>query len=93
MSNTPNIILKIIDLLKENNHTCYFYNGLTERLEWCNKDICENIEIEKINSIKNNESMMLVEYLKKRNHKCVLILETYPIQVRWCNNNECIYKI
>lgn len=85
----PLITTQIINLLKSNGHTCALYNMQNKTLEWCNQDKCKNTEVYLNMEIRQKQQEELVKKLEKQGHKCIRIMESYPMQVGWCNKTPC----
>lgn len=88
----PIIIKELCDFLQDKGHNCMRIIGLNNHIfEWCQKDECPSSKMRtKMNTI-NEERMAFVEELKLQGHKCVKILESFPVQVRWCEHIPCLY--
>ncbi len=76
---------EVISLLESKGHDCMMYNMSKKMLEWCNKDVCIRKEIREDMAKRNKEAIEFGESLKKDGHKCVMYLESYPVQIIWCN--------
>jgi hypothetical protein len=90
MSKIPVIVKKVIELLENNGHKCMIYNISKGNLEWCNKDECIRTKTLNEMEIRNKQQMQFADDLKQKGHQCINILESYPVQIRWCNQEKCI---
>lgn len=88
--NTPKIIKEVFNFLKSKGHKCMVYNIAREKLEWCCKDECSEIKILDDMARRNKEAYEFANSLKEKGHNCIEYLESYPIQIKWCNNEICI---
>jgi len=41
---------------------------------------------------RNQERMEYARSLIDKGHKCVFYMESYPVQIGWCNQNPCIKR-
>jgi hypothetical protein len=89
MSKTPIIVKEVIALLESKGHYCSMYNITKGKLEWCNKDICERKIINNDIERRQQEAMDFADFLKRNGHKCISYLESYPVQIKWCNRDKC----
>ena len=89
MSEIPNIVTKIMDLITSEGHQCCWFDLTKKQLQWCNKDKCQiiidNDKMEEVNR-KNEE---FGQQLMQNGHTCVAYLESYPVQVCWCEQDTC----
>lgn len=90
MSKTPIIVNKVTELLKNNGHKCMMYNITKGYLEWCNKDECIRTKTLKDMDFRNQQQMQFADELKQKGHQCIQIMESYPVQIRWCGQEKCI---
>lgn len=85
----PTITKKLMEVLKKNGHTCQTYNSTSNKLEWCNLDVCRTTTMRNSMEEKQKKQEEFIEELNNGNHTCVRILESYPVQVQWCGVNPC----
>ena len=86
--NKPQIVNELINFLESKGHTCTMYNMTKKILEWCHKDECIREK-----ALKN----ILYGYgnadrLINQGHTCVIILESNPVQIIWCQQENCTKK-
>ena len=89
MSKTPQIVKDIIALLEIKDHQCMMYNISKGMLEWCNKDKCVRTQSLNDMEYRNRQAMEFADKLSNQGHYCVRILESYPVQISWCNQETC----
>lgn len=87
---TPAIVLRVIDFLNKEGHICAKYNGKT--LKWCCQNICADKFSLQNMELRNDKEEQFAQKLKSQGHKCVIIMECYPIRVSWCQQNICVKK-
>lgn len=84
-----------IDLLHNNGHICIrILETYPPTISWCNQKKCIYNNDDTIESIesKNEKALKYAEKLESEGHTCVEILESYPIQIKWCHQKECVGK-
>ena len=91
-----------IDLLHNNGHICIeILETYPPTISWCNQQKCvKHSYIKTKSSVSDNDTIesqneKALKYAKKlesEGHTCIEILESYPIQVKWCNQQKCINK-
>jgi hypothetical protein len=89
MSKSPQIVKEVITLLESRGHQCMMYNISKGILEWCNKDQCIRTQSLKDMAYRNTQAMEFADELRKQGHCCVRIMESYPVQISWCNQETC----
>lgn len=88
----PAIMDDLFKLLKANGHSCMSIIGTSNhRFEWCQKDICPEINIHLDMNRRNQEAEDFVRKLRAEGHKCIQIKESYPIQIGWCQQSKCTH--
>ena len=92
MSKTPEIVKKVINLLETNGHQCPMYNISKGYLEWCNKDVCVRTKTLDDMKERNNRAYEFAKELHNKGHRCVEYLESYPVQISWCQQEICVKK-
>jgi hypothetical protein len=92
MSKTPEIVRKVMNFLESNGHKCMMYNISKGCLEWCNKDICIRAKALEDMNERNIKALAFADELKNKGHCCIQYLESYPVQIRWCQQENCIHK-
>lgn len=85
----PLITKQMIEFLKSKGHICAMYNMQNKTLEWCNQDKCRESEVYLSMETRQKQQEELVKKLEKKGHKCISIMESYPMQVSWCNKTPC----
>lgn len=38
---------------------------------------------------RNDEKMAFIQELQLKGHTCIIIIQTYPVQVDWCEKETC----
>jgi hypothetical protein len=85
----PVITKKLMEFLEKNGHICQTYNISSNKLEWCNSDICKEILVRNSMEELQKKQENFIKELEQKNHTCIQILESYPMQVQWCGKNPC----
>lgn len=80
--------------LREHKHRCGgIWASGSERLKWCGRtdadDVCREVEERKQMERANEKEMKRAHRLEKQGHTCVEILESFPVQIRWCRQPVC----
>lgn len=88
----PQIIKDMQTFLQSKGHPCVTYHSLEDRLTWCQKDPCEDIKRRERTLAYHKKQQELAADLIIKGHNCVLYLNTYPIEIQWCDQNMCIGK-
>jgi hypothetical protein len=88
----PKIVSEVTEFLRSRGHICPIYFTNTQKLEWCCNDEC--LEVQKNNQMKkrNDENEKFAEELIKNGHTCVYYMESYPVQIGWCRQEQCVNK-
>jgi hypothetical protein len=38
----------------------------------------------------NDEIKCVIKELEAKGHKCVIVMESYPVQISWCKKEPCV---
>jgi hypothetical protein len=83
----------LVTFLRERNHTCALIVGLTnQKFKWCEKDVCPDKLMRDDMVMRDNEAMAFAKNLEAQGHTCVYYMESYPVQIGWCNNTICTHS-
>jgi hypothetical protein len=86
----PQIMTDLAAFLQERDHTCVSIVGLTDhKFEWCGKDICPSKLIWDDMDKRQAEEMAFAKKLESEGHTCVYYMESYPVQIGWCDSAVC----
>lgn len=94
---------KFVEKLYQDGHTCVIiYETYPQCVDWCGQKVCMGkIKIEEENKTemeidmekRQKESEEFVKKLRKDEHTCIIIKESYPQIVRWCEQQVCVNKV
>lgn len=85
----PQIIDDVQEFLKNKGHTCAMYNMSEEKLSWCQKDECQDVKIRNNMKKRQKKQEDFSADLLAKGHNCIVYLELYPMQIRWCKQEVC----
>lgn len=77
--------------LRKNGHECSFIVGMgpNRYVTWCGFSVCENFGLSANMEKENKEKEDFAKSLTEAGHRCVRILESYPCQIDWCEQQIC----
>ena len=84
---------KVHNLLNTTDkNSCILYSE-GRSIIWCGSDgECAEIAMMRDMHRRHDEQMALADKLEKEGHTCIMDLESYPVQIRWCNKTPCAHS-
>lgn len=82
------------DFLRQRKHSCGgIWGPAPERFGWCGRtdpaDVCREVEQHQNMERENEKRMKRARRLDREGHTCVEVLESFPVQIRWCRQPVC----
>jgi hypothetical protein len=89
----PQIVSEVMEFISQKGHTCGFFNLADNKMSWCQQDECEDVKRYASMEKRQKDAENFAQNLIKKGHKCVYYMDSYPVQIGWCNNDLCTGKI
>lgn len=87
----PKLMKTLCALLSENDHACGRISGPADFWihQWCNEEECEETRMLRDMRDRQTRQEIFLKELQLLGHRCVHVMESYPIQISWCKQTIC----
>ena len=87
----PQIMESATEFLRQSGHECVAIKAPRPyKFYWCARVKCEFLEMMENAEAEDEKEMERFNSLVEEGHTCLVLLETFPCQVGWCEEKVCV---